>query len=184
MTITDADHTSYRTGPILLAAALPLVALYVLFAADVPIGRPDTEGYVVYRYSPVVAWRLGNGLVALAIGAGGLAALYRGLVSSGARQGFFIFLALLSYTAFVAWTFFAPPRYVAQHTINLFSPSQDGAFVIEGRSVSSIRTYVSETFYERLSQEPEDTLGRRILSNPPGVTIASVLAHRLVAGSP
>lgn len=55
---------------------------------------------------------------------------------------------------------------------------------MEARSVGSIRKYLSDTFYERLQKTPEQMRGRRILSNPPGMTVLSVLAQRAVVASP
>lgn len=174
------------TCAILAAATIPLVVLFSLRIADVPIGRP---GYVVYRYSPLWDVRLEHALIALMIGAIGLLSLSR-LFSREfvPRRGINFALpfvaAILVHVALVVWAFVAPPRSVDQHSFNMLSPSHEGAFVIEGRGVSSIRDYVSREYFERLQKPPEHMRGRRVLSNPPGMTVASILVERFVQGSP
>jgi hypothetical protein len=172
-----------------------------MFLADVPIGQPH---FLIYRYSPLPVLRLESALVGVVIGAGAIAFLRWGLARASESPsvhapsrlrfglhtsslwvpGLFIAGAVVCYVGLVVWTFFAPPGYVEQHSFNLLSPSHDGAFVLEGRQVESIREYVSETFYHNLQKEPEDMRGRRVLSNPPGVTVASILVHRLVQALP
>jgi hypothetical protein len=164
----------------LLAGAVPLVALILLYLADVPLGQP----HLLYRYSPLVPLRLPAALVALLIGGPSLWLLYRGLARAGTDRLVLTALSLVGFAALVLWTYFAPPKYYRQIVFNLESPSHDGAFVIEGRTIDSIRDYVATGFDDRLRLEPEDMLGRRVLSNPPGVTIVSVLCRRFVDGSP
>jgi len=172
------DGWSYKA--VVAAATIPLIVIWVLFLADVPIGRPN---FLVYRYSALSAWRLQHALIALVIGAAGLAALDRVLYGGNNGRAGWTTGALTAYVGLVVWVFLAPPQSTAQHSFNMLSPSHEGAFVLEGRTVPSIREYVARTFYQRLQQEPEKMRGRRVLSNPPGVTIAAVLAQRLVDSS-
>ncbi|MFQ5415207.1 MAG: hypothetical protein ACE5E6_12190, partial [Phycisphaerae bacterium] len=160
---------------------LPLVALYALFFADVPLGQP----HLLYRYSPLAVLRGGAALVALAIGAIGVLSLSRWWSSDrpGARRAWACGAAA-AYALLVVWTFFAPPKYAWQHLFNLQSPSHEGAFVWEARGVTSIRTYVAHGFYDRLQHRPDEMRGRRVLSNPPGMTIAIVALGRAVATMP
>jgi len=90
---------------------------------------------------------------------------------------------LTFFAALAVWTFVAPPRYVEQHVFNMQSPSHEGAFVLEARGVESIREYVQSTFYERIRNTPEQMLGRRVLSNPPGMTVLFVLCQRIAESS-
>ncbi len=158
-----------------LAGMIPLAALIALFTTDIPIGQP----HLIYRYSPWWALRICTALVALLIGLPTAWALFAALTPTCRRRALLTTCAIIGYRALVVLTFFAPPNYVEQHVFNLESPSHDGAFVLEGRDVSSINRYVSETFYTRLALEPEDMRGRRVLSNPPGTTILAVLCRRL-----
>ena len=167
------------------AALLPLLALIVLFNAKVPLGQPD---FLVYRYSPWWLLRLNHVWFALAFGSAGMALLWLGLWGKRQLQPLMIGGAALAYVLLAGWTLWAPPIPVDQHLVNLVSPSHDGAFVQEGcpRGVPlpSIRTYVSETFYEHLERDPHEMQGRRVLSNPPGVTVVAILAQRLINSSP
>ena len=165
---------------VLLGALVPLVALIVLFAADIPIGQP----HLIYRYSPWWVVRAVSTLPALLIGIAAAWALYRGLGARGPRRYAFASAAVAGYVLLTAWTFFAPPNYVNQHVFNMESPSHEGAFAAEARGIQSVRSYVSETFYQRLKLEPEDMKGRRVLSNPPGVTVFSVLCDRALDAAP
>jgi len=165
----------------MIASLLPLLALVVLYAADVPIGTP---GYLVYRYSPLTALRLPRALAGLLIGGLGILALWRGMRADGSIVGSAFVAAGASWCALVVWTFVAPPMCVAQHVFNLESPSHEGAFVREARGVSSINDYVSIQFHERLQKDPERMRGTRVLSNPQGMTVAAVLVKRFVDASP
>ncbi len=159
----------------------PLFLLIALYAFRIPLGQP----HFVLRYSSMLPSRLGRAGVGLLIGLVGVAALYHWLrCAKGAPLArVWAGASITLYVALVFWTFFAPPAYVAQHSFNLLSPSHEGAFVVEARSVTSIRDYVSSTFYERLGKTPEEMRGRRVLSNPPGMTVLSVLMNRLVRGA-
>ncbi len=166
---------------IALASLLPLLALAVLFAGEVPIGTP---GYLIYRYSPLAAVRLLHALPALVIGAVGVVLLGRGVRADGSIGRAAYVATGICWSALVIWTFIAPPAYVAQHVFNLESPSHDGAFVREGRRISSIRHYVSAGFYESLQRDVDQMQGTRVLSNPQGMTVLAVVVKRFVDASP
>lgn len=160
---------------------LPLAALFLLRAANVPLGQPF---FLIYRYSPFPLARAAALLVAIPIGGVGLWFLARSASSSGAvRRGPFLGAAA-AYTLLVVWTFFAPPDYASQRLFDLESPSHEGAFVHEAHGVTSIRDYVSEAFYERLQNSPEQMRGRRVISNPAGMTILFRIARNVVAARP
>lgn len=92
--------------------------------------------------------------------------------------------SVIFYFALILWTFFAPPNFLEQHAFNMLSPSHDGAFLLEAQHVTSLTAYVSSGFYERLQMSPEQMRGRRILSNPPGMTLVCLSAIRTVNASP
>lgn len=170
-----------RYGLIVAAGVLPLVALLLLFAFDVPIGQPF---FLIYRYSPFWLLRVIRVLPALAIGLVAVAILYRAVLATAAIP-YRAWLALLfCYIGVVAWTFVGPPSFVELHAFNLFSPSHEGAFFIEAREVRSVRAYLSRDFYLRLQRTPEEMRGRRVLSNPPGTTLVAVVARRIVEEAP
>jgi hypothetical protein len=158
----------------------PLAVLLGLYAGNVPLGQP----HFILRYSPLLYSRMGRAAVGLLIGLLGIGAFYSALSAHGRRRVPLATLAVLMFAALVSWTFFAPPGAVNQHSFNLLSPSHEGAFVLEAGGVESIREYVSHTFFERLSKTPEEMRGRRVLSNPPGVTVTSALFNRLVENNP
>ena len=91
-------------------------------------------------------------------------------------------VAGVTYGFLVLWTFFAPPNYVAQLVSTCFLRRMK-AFVMEGRNVASVRDYVTRDFFERLKLSPEQMAGRRVLSNPPGMTVASIVVERFVEQS-
>lgn len=152
----------------------------MLYSADVPIGQPF---FLIYRYSPWSAVRGLHAVPAAVVGLIGIFVLSRGRRESGRVAGWAMLVAGVTYGFLVLWTFFAPPNYVAQHSFNMLSPSHEGAFVMEGRNVASVRDYVTRDFFERLKLSPEQMAGRRVLSNPPGMTVASIVVERFVEQS-
>lgn len=166
-----------RPARVALAGMIPLLALLGLFLADVPIGQPL---FLVYRYSPLVAQRMVRAAPAVAVGAIALAILLRAYRGGGELSPRAAVGLVLCWAALTLWTFAGPPQHATQYLFNMLSPSHDGAFVLEARQVGSVREYLSEGFYERLRLSPEQMRGRRVLSNPPGVTVASILCERLV----
>ena len=175
---TTQRSKKIRVGVLCAAATAPLAILIILYLVDVPIGQPD---FLIYRYSPFVPLRVMRGLVALGLGAVGLLVIHRRFrrsetlgLGAGAVAGF-------CYLGLVVWSFFGPPIATRQHTFNMLSPSHDGAFMLESRQVTDVSAYVSTTFPERLKLEPEQMRGRRVLSNPPGMTVLCALARDLVA---
>ena len=111
------------------AALLPLLALIVLFLAQVPLGQPD---FLIYRYSPWWLLRLNHAWFALALGSAGMALLWLGLWGRKRLQPVMVGGAVLTYILLAGWTLWAPPIPVDQLLVNLVSPSHDGAFVHEG----------------------------------------------------
>ncbi|HNQ24685.1 MAG TPA: hypothetical protein PKK06_16510 [Phycisphaerae bacterium] len=183
-TIVSAEERASTRGGLLgvvVAAVTPLLVLAALFLFGVPIGQPD---FLVYRYSPV--WPLRLTAAWWALGAGG-AGVWLVAVACGARPAAWRWCvagAVGLYGVLVAWTLWGPPYRTQYHLFNLISPSHDGAFFREGEDIASLREYLSQGFGERLRAEPEQMAGRRVLSNPPGMTVLAVFAQRLVRGQP
>ncbi len=178
-----ADRTGTEFHPVRMVsvAAIPFLVLVALYVSNVPIGQPF---FLIYRYSPFLGVRIPTALMGLLIASMGLYALFHALRSSDRPRGLTSAVILLSYASVAAWTLFAAPHYAAQHVFNMLSPSHDGAFVLESRPSLSVREYVSRSFFERLKLAPEEMGGRRVLSNPPGVTVAAVMARRVVRSVP
>jgi len=165
---------------IVLAALAPIVALAVLFLFRIPLGQP----HLLYRYTPYFPERLRSAAIGLAIALLFLWLLRLAWKCDGARRVGRYMAAGFVWLMLVLWTLLAPPTPVDQALFNLQSPSHEGAFVLESLSIRSIRDYVSHDYYERLARDPEEMLGRRVLSNPPGTTALFILIHRYVKGSP
>lgn len=163
-----------------LAALLPLSAALLLFALNVPLGKP---GMLTYPYSPIwaarqlrLAWLL-PGAALLGLGAwlsftpstprrrAGLAWLAAGAVATG------------------LWVFTAPPSFVAQHCFNMISPSHDGAFLNESLAIDDVQAYL-RAFPQRARTPPEHMKGTRVISNPPGTTLLAVGVRRLLSAWP
>ena len=194
---SSCGHRGWRW--IFGAAVLPWTTLLVCFLLDVRLGQP----HLFYRYSPWAVLRLFPAVIGGVIGGVGIIAVIKSIRASSGGRTAWIAVAIASYVALIMWTFFAPPQFATQVAFNLESPSHEGAFVREARGefgpradsadgeISgtgsppfSIRDYVSRTFYERIKADPKEMRGRRILSNPPGMTVAAALCRRFVAANP
>ncbi len=164
---------------------LPLFALLVLFGFDQPLGQP----HLLYRYSHYWMLRAPSALFAMIFATGAAILLHRAWQSeqgSGERRGMAC-IAVLGYVALIVWSFFAAPYAHLQHVFNFMSPSHDGAFVLEAAPLfepEQISAYLKDGFYERVRQEPENMAGRRILSNPPGMTLLAAGCHKFIHSNP
>ncbi len=165
---------------LLFAAAAPVVALALLRAGDVPLGKPGT---FVYPYSPVAGLRVGPALLGVALS--GIAALAVGLVGSPAarrrRAGWA--LAIVGWAALAAWAYCAPPGHYNQHVFNATSPSHDGAFVREALLVEDVPAYL-RGFPDRTRTPIARMRGTRVVSNPPGATLLAVGTNAALARLP
>lgn len=168
------------TRRIVLAATAPTIALALLFVSRVPLGQP----HLLYRYTQFFPGRLRNAAIGLVIALLFLWLLRRAWKRDGARRVWRYIAAGVVWIVLVLWTLLAPPMPVDQALFNLQSPSHEGAFVLESLGIRSIRDYVSHGYYERLARDPEEMLGRRVLSNPPGTTALFILTLRYVESSP
>lgn len=165
-----------------LAVLVPLAATILLFKLRVPLGKPEE---FVYLYSPIVPQRL----VALP-----WAFLVAALLGSGAWLAFSqrkwpnrtgLSLIGIGCLAGTAWAYFAPPHFCHQHFFNMYSPSQDGAFLTEARYVRrvAVRNYLAD-FPTRTEAPTEQMRGTRVTSNPPGTTLVAVATLSLLERSP
>ncbi len=168
-----------------LAALLPLAATLLLFALNIPLGKP---GALTYPYSPLWAARqlalpwLLPGAALLGLGAWlsfPSATAGRCCASSTTRR---LGLASLVAGALATglWVFIAPPRFVSQHCFNMISPSHDGAFLNESLTVEDVRDYL-RAFPQRARTPPQEMKGTRVISNPPGTTLLAVGVRHLLS---
>jgi len=187
------DASAKNLWFIIIPALVPLLALLILYAGDVPLGQP---GYLVYRYSAWVVERVVRSIPALVIGAVGLAWMWRAgalpvapsasdRASAKSSRGsrWWCAGAACAWVALCAWTFCAPPGFIRQQVFNLNSPSHDGAFVIEAMTVQDVHQYLARGFQQRLARAPEEMRGTRVLSNPPGATLLAAGVARLLEAS-
>lgn len=164
------------------AAVLPVLATLILFAFEIPLGKP---GKFVYLYSPIVMQRLGAVPAALAIGT--LLACSVALVCSPhpwrRRAGYL--LAAVGCVGGTGWIFVAPPQFRSQHVLNMQSPSHDGAFLLEAAHARGVgvRAYL-RSFPERTRKPPAEMRGTRVISNPPAMTLIAVGTLSLLEHSP
>jgi len=175
-----ADRLDWQ--PLALSALVPLVATILFFNLNVPLGKPDK---FVYLYSPIVPQRLlalpWAFLVAALLGGGAWLAFSQRRWSS--RAGLILMAA--GCLAGSAWAYFAPPQFRHQHFFNMYSPSQDGAFLTEARYVHrvGVRNYLDD-FPTRTETPAEQMRGTRVTSNPPGTTLVAVATLSLLERSP
>ena len=165
---------------VIAAAVVPLVVLFALFLADVRLGQPD----LFYRFSPIASGRLYRALPALLIAGVGTMGAFLGWSRGGGMGRAGRSVAVSCYIMLIGWTFVAPPFGISGHVFNLESPSHEGAFVWESKHVHGVREYLAADYYDRLGKEPHEMRGRRVLSNPPGVTIAYYAIHQAVQSNP
>lgn len=151
----------------LAAAAGPLLILAVLFASSITLGSPRR---FVYPYSLIAHQRLASSLIPMLVLLPMLLACRWIGSSERARHRLGLSIFALGYLAIVLWTHVGPPRARLEHVFNMSSPSQDGAFMIEARTITNLPDYL-ETFPELLQRSPDELRNIRVLSNPPGATI-------------
>lgn len=165
----DAERAIERRARrrLVLAAAIPLLALILLWIGAVPLGKPDK---FVYLYSPLVGARLMMVIVAAPVAAAAGAGVWLLGDAQARRRRAGLALVALSAIGLAAWTYSAPPQAVEQHVFNMMSPSHDGAFVLEAAQVRGWRAYLSG-FPQRARTPQEQMRGTRVISNPPGATL-------------
>lgn len=152
-------------------SAIPAILLLVaLRAAGVPLGE---RGRMVYGYSGFMVDRLLTRTWPLLPASAGVAAgvWLLGSAGRGRRAAAAGAMALSGAMAILAaWSWWAPIAAVGQHVLNLGSPGQDGAFVIESRTQPTARAYL-HTVDRRISMSPDALGSTRVISNPPGMTL-------------
>jgi len=162
---------------VLLVAALgPLAVAVLLRLLAVPLGCP---GRFVYLWSPVWERRVNAVPSAVLMGVGLAVAVWLSGTGGpkGRRLGFV--LAAAAVVALAVWSYVAPPQHINQHVFNTFSPSQDGAFVLEALRIRSVSDYLA-AFPQRAASPPAAMRGTRVISNPPGATLLAVGLRRAV----
>ncbi|MBL8878511.1 MAG: hypothetical protein JNG88_05265 [Phycisphaerales bacterium] len=164
------------TWPVVMGL-LPVLALVLLCAFDVSLGW---SGKFTYRYSPWYALRLMNAatiIVPVGMLAGGV------LLVADARRAAGHALCAGGLIAACIWIWFAPPNHLFQHVLNFFSPSHDGAFVVEAFTFDDAREYLAN-FPERAATPPAAMKGTRVISNPPGTTLLAYAVRSVLRNQP
>ncbi len=180
VTRPDDELPSGAWRAILWTAVFPPALTTLLALLNIPLGCPGT---FTYLYSPVPELRAIAASLALAPAA--LLGLGVWLVASDVarRRALGWIAAALGGAGLVAWAYFAPPAHLNQHLFNSQSPSQDGAFVRESRTVDSLRDYLA-AFPDRARKPPQEMRGTRVVSNPPATTILAWAVRRSAAHWP
>jgi hypothetical protein len=161
-----------------VSAIAILGPLIFLHNAGIRLG----QGSFAYRYSPLYGLRVVRAFPAalLAVAAAGVIWY---LCNRPQRRATGVALLAIIVALLVAWTWWATPQPVLQHTFNFNSPSQDGAFVLETRGEWTARGYLRN--FDRHIQQPQETFkGTRIISNPPGMTIVAMAAEQVLPPNP
>jgi hypothetical protein len=182
---SPGDEVPLPWRRLLAVGMLPLAALFALWLADVPIGQPF---FLIYRYSP---WWLIRGFGAaqlLLVGGVGLWLVWYAFdpEANRRRRAAAVVGVAVTYALVVAGLFVMVPEWQQQHVFNYLSPSHDGAFVLEAsrEEFTSVRAYVSEEYYQRLQRSPKEMRGRRVLSNPAGMTVAFRVVYEALRTRP
>lgn len=173
---TSATEPLPRTRWLVAIALAPIIVLVLLRMMEIPLGW---TGKFTYRYSPWYLLRLLNA-VTLVIPAA-LFAVGVVLVSDVRRARRFggHALCLAGLIATCVWIWFAPPTHLFQHVLNFFSPSHDGAFVVEAFTFENAKEYLA-AFPQRAATPPATMKGTRVISNPPGTTLLAYGVRRLL----
>lgn len=161
---------------LLFVAAAQVAAALACFAAGVPLGKPGT---FTYLYSPFAWERLTSRGFATGLLLACLSVLATRLALSPdlPRRSFGVRALMLSWPAWAAWAFLAPPLFIHTHAFNMLSPSHDGAFLREAAAMASPTEYLRD-FPQRARTPPEEMKGTRVISNPPGATLLAWVTLR------
>ncbi len=157
---------SRRVAMLLAVSTMVLLGVVVvLYQGDIRLG----QGSFAYRYSPLYGFRMIRALPTVLL-AGAAGAVVWLLATRPHRRKLGLTLLGVVAALLVAWTWWAPPAPVLQHTFNFLSPSHDGAFVREAKRAPTARAYLRD-FNQRIQAPGEEFKGTRVISNPPGMTI-------------
>jgi len=164
--------------PLGLSFVLILGTVIVLQNSEVRLG----QGSFAYRYSPLYGLRVLRAFPTIAIAAAAVGVIW--MLCTRVRQprmGAGLLVGVV--TLLVAWTWWAPPQPVLQHTFNFLSPSHDGAFVTEARNARGAADYLRR--FDQRIQHPESKFGgTRVISNPPGMTLIAMAAMNVLPARP
>ncbi len=183
-----ARRSPWLVRPVLIAAAIPLLALIVLYVTDAPLGRPR----FVYPYSPLAPIYLLRAIPALLL----IVPLVHGaraLASTEAamrRRG--LLIGATTAVLIGGWSFAAPYRFRGRYLFEMQSPSHDGAFLLEAHALHHDQIVTADRapvlgadeyvrrFPELLKRTPVQMRGTRVLSNPPGMTMLALAAIKVL----
>ena len=157
---------------LILCGTVTLMTLIVLRWTNVPLGQQFN-----YRYSQLAELKTLNGVWPIALLLLPIVLAARWIVEAKARA-LGLSLGMLCILLLAVWTAFAIPRPIRQHSVNLVSPSHDGAFVMEANEIRSLPDYLRR--FDQYIHRPVSAMGgTRILANPPGMTILAVAERRI-----
>ncbi len=153
-----------------VSSLLLLVALLVVHRSEIRLG----QGSFAYRYSPLHGLRAVRAFAVLPIAAAAAGVVWF-LCKRPQRRRLGVTLLGVVVALLVAWTWWAPPKPVLQHTFNLQSPSHEGAFANEARRGWGAAEYLRR-FDKHIQRSADAFGGTRVISNPPGMTLIAMAA--------
>jgi hypothetical protein len=175
--IVPTPRSQLIFATLFLTGAVTMMALIIMRWFDVPMG----QGFA-YRYSKLAELKTATGLWPIIIFALVLAPIAK-LITSAKRRALGLSIGVLVMILLVLWTALAIPKPIRQHSVNMVSLSQDGAFVLEAQGIKSLRDYLQH-FNERIQRPVSKMGGTRVLANPPGMTILASFERYLFPSGP
>jgi hypothetical protein len=159
-------------GSLVLFGAVTIMTLIVLRWLDVPLGQQFN-----YRYSQLAELKTAEGLWPIVVLLLPILLSARWIALRRTRA-IGLSLGMLCIILLALWTVLAIPQPVRQHSVNLVSPSHDGAFVMEAHDIRSLPDYL-RNFNQYIHRSVKAMGGTRVLANPPGMTIVAVAERRI-----
>jgi hypothetical protein len=166
-------------GSTLIPGVFVCALIWALFNSRVPLGETN---HFVFRWSRLYAVRIQRDaplLVILPL----VGAALKLVGSSPPHRRLGVLLAAITMLGLVAWTWWLPPAPLSYHYLNLTSPSQDGAFVLEAEGRPSVLAYL-RGYQSRLNESEQALRGTRVLSNPPGTAALAIVTRDLISHLP
>lgn len=170
--IVPAPRSQLIIASLVFCGAITLMSLIMLRWWKIPLGQQFN-----YRYSELAELKTAVGLWPIVVMLGPLA-LSAWCIARSKFRALGLSLGMLCILLLAVWTALAIPRPIRQHSVNLVSPSHDGAFVMEAHDIPSLPDYL-RNFSQYIHRSVRSMGGTRILANPPGMTILAVWERRI-----